>query len=337
MQRCDRVAYNRAIHFGRQAMIPCGAMHLKRTKTPVYRNVNLIFVAVAVITLALSMAAPHGVVSASVLSQEQPPHLFMGSATIDGNPAPEGTVVSALVNGATVGSVQVDAMGTYPALIVPTPGVTVTFEVGGFPAAESAITEVGGASILNLTSSTGTQGPTTPGVPQPVSTPNATAPSPTPVPTPTNTPRPPDPTPTPAATPVPPVFESVQSAFRVGPTVRLRPVNDMIDRDMDGIVELLFRNPVLNDAIMVVDLTISLPAGFHLYGEGFATDIAAGAASGSFEVPSGQSRTIFLNLKAEKTGRTIVHLSGAYWPKGTKDLFNPVSLTHPFCCQRTFA
>ena len=141
---------------------------------------------------------------------------------------------------------------------------------------------------------------------------------------PTDTPVPP------TATPIPPTPSSIQSAFRVGPTVRLRPVNDVIDRDQDGIVELLFRNPNLNETAMVVDMSISVPSGFHLYGEGFATDIAAGTASGLFEVAPGQSRTIFLNVKAEKIGRSPIHFSGSYWPKGNKDLYNPVSLNHSF-------
>ena len=112
--------------------------------------------------------------------------------------------------------------------------------------------------------------------------------------------------------------------------MRLRPVNDVIDQDQDGIVELLFRNPALNDTDMIVDMSISVPSGFHLYGEGFATDVAAGTASGLFEVAPGQSRTIYLNIKAEKVGRTPIHFSGVYWPRGNKDIFSPVSLTHPF-------
>ena len=95
-------------------------------------------------------------------------------------------------------------------------------------------------------------------------------------------------------------------------------------------MELLFRNPNLNETAMVVDMSIAVPSGFHLYGEGFATDIAAGTASGLFEVAPGQSRTIFLNVKAEKIGRSPIHFSGSYWPEGNKDLYNPVSLSHSF-------
>ena len=118
--------------------------------------------------------------------------------------------------------------------------------------------------------------------------------------------------------------------FRAGPTVRLRPLNDVVDQNSDGLVEVLFRNPALNDTAMMSDLSVSLPSGFHIYGDGFATDTAAGTASGSFETLPGQSKTIFLNIKAEKVGTADIHFSGVYWPKGNKDLHRPVSLTHPF-------
>lgn len=260
-------------------------------------------IAVAILFAMIAAISPGGA-NASIPAQENPPHVFSGNATIDGNPAPQGTVVTVLEESVVIASVTVDASGTYAGLQVPTPGVTVTFTVAGLLAAETAITEIGGSSILNLTARSAGQGVDAPATP-------------TPVPAPTNT-------------VLPPTSASVQSAFRVGPTVRLRPVNDVVDQDQDGVVEILFRNPALNDTTMMVDLTVSIPSGIHIYGEGFATGSAAGAASGSFRVQPSQSTTVYLNIKSEKTGRFIVHFSGAYWPEGNKDLFNPVSLTHPF-------
>ena len=84
------------------------------------------------------------------LSQNPPPHIFVGTVTIDGLPAPEGTVVKALVNGVEVASVQVDD-GQYLPLAVLIPGQTVTFMVGDLTAAETFLTEVGGVNVLNLT------------------------------------------------------------------------------------------------------------------------------------------------------------------------------------------
>ena len=136
--------------------------------------------------------------------------------------------------------------------------------------------------------------------------------------------------PTPTATPVPPQLSSIAGAFRVGPTTSIRPVNDIISFNQDGLIEVMFRNPILNDVAMEVELSVSVPAGFHLYGEGLASDVAAGTASAHYTVHPGHTRTVYLNVKAAKIGQSTLHFSANYWPAGNKDLFNPTSLTHPF-------
>ena len=87
---------------------------------------------------------------------------FLGSAIINGDPAPEGTVVAALIDGVTVSTMEVDASGRYGNLQVPTAGAAVTFTIGGLPAAETATSEIGELGILNLTAT---------GAAQPVDTP----------------------------------------------------------------------------------------------------------------------------------------------------------------------
>ena len=82
-------------------------------------------------------------------SQDRPPHIFVGAVTVDGLPAPDGTMIRALVKGVVVASVQVEG-GKYPALAVLIPGQTVTFLVGDLTAAENFLTEVGEVSLLNL-------------------------------------------------------------------------------------------------------------------------------------------------------------------------------------------
>jgi hypothetical protein len=108
---------------------------------------------------------------AVVSAQVQLPHIFVGTVTlVDGTAAPDGTVVSAWVEGVT------DAAGTGTTTggsykIVANPGeeswagLTVTFLVDGSPAAESATFEHGGADVLNLTATSGAEQPT----PTPVS------------------------------------------------------------------------------------------------------------------------------------------------------------------------
>lgn len=121
-----------------------------------------------------------------------------------------------------------------------------------------------------------------------------------------------------------------EGKFRVGPTVRLRPLNDNINKSADGIVELYFDNPTLNDVTLNVDARISVPSGIHVYGQGFALADAAGVVYGVFEVPPGSVRTIYVNIKAEKTGSFNVQFSGLYYPGQNKDNYQPISLTYPF-------
>nr|QNO49557.1 hypothetical protein HIGBABBE_00030 [Methanosarcinales archaeon ANME-2c ERB4] len=133
-----------------------------------------------------------------------------------------------------------------------------------------------------------------------------------------------EPTVTETATPVP-----TEAKFRVGPTVTLRPVNDVIDKSQDGLVELYMNNPTLNDVTLTADVQIAVPSGIHVYGEGFGYGAAAGTVAGTFTVPPGTVRTIHINIKADKVGDFTVHFTGLYWPDDDKDAFQQISLTHP--------
>lgn len=121
-----------------------------------------------------------------------------------------------------------------------------------------------------------------------------------------------------------------EAKFRVGPTVKIRPVNDLINKSADGLIELYMDNPSLNDVTLNVDARISVPAGIHVYGQGFGEAGAAGTVYGTFDVPPGKARTIYITIKAEKTGDFFAQFSGLYWPDDNKDAYNPISLTHPF-------
>jgi hypothetical protein len=129
--------------------------------------------------------------------------------------------------------------------------------------------------------------------------------------------------------PTEPTAEPTEAKFRVGPTVTLRPVNDVIDKSQDGLVELYMNNPSVNDVTLTADVQISVPSGIHVYGEGFGYGGAAGTVAGKFEVPPGTVRTIHINIKSEKTGDFTVHFTGLYWPGDDKDAFHQISLTHP--------
>ena len=108
------------------------------------------------------------------------PHVFLGSATINGSPAADGMVVAALVDGRQVAATPVSG-GSYVIEVEPANdsfvGKTVTFTIGGIPANETALWIQGGGTELNLSAS--------PSPPTPVP---AATPTPTPVPAATPTP-----------------------------------------------------------------------------------------------------------------------------------------------------
>ena len=125
-------------------------------------------VIVAMLLLSPSLASAQRVI----------PHAFLGSATINGSPVADGTVVAALVDGRQVVAKSVSG-GSYPVLLVEPDGDSfvgkvVTFTIGGFPAAETAFWIQGEVTELNLSASP------TPGTPTPVPVATA-APAPTPV------------------------------------------------------------------------------------------------------------------------------------------------------------
>ncbi|MFZ2411413.1 MAG: PGF-CTERM sorting domain-containing protein [Candidatus Methanoperedens sp.] len=137
---------------------------------------------------------------------------------------------------------------------------------------------------------------------------------------------------TPAPTTAAPTVAATPGKFRVGPSVTLRPVTDVIEANQDGIAELFMNNPSLNDVTLNVDARVSVPSGIHVYGESFGQAAGAGVVAGTFSVPPGTSRTIIVVVKADKSARIGSHtlsFTGLYWPGDDKDNFQPLSLTYP--------
>jgi N-acetylneuraminic acid mutarotase len=138
--------------------------------------------------------------------------------------------------------------------------------------------------------------------------------------------------PTVPSTTAPATTASTQAKFRVGPSVTLRPVTDVIDTNQDGIVELFMNNPSLNEVTLNVDAQISVPSGIHVYGENFGQAAGAGVVAGTFSVPPGTARTISVTVKADKSARIGSHtlqFTGLYYPGDNKDNYQPLSLTYP--------
>ncbi len=143
---------------------------------------------------------------------------------------------------------------------------------------------------------------------------------------------PPKPALTPTSTPAPTTPAPTEAKFRVEPTVRLRPVVDVIEKNQDGIVELYMDNPTLNDVILNVVVLVGVPSGIHVYGQGFGLADAAGVVMGTFEVPPGIAKTINVAIKADKSARIGSHslqFTGLYYPSyNNKDNYQPISITY---------
>lgn len=121
--------------------------------------------------------------------------------------------------------------------------------------------------------------------------------------------------------------------FRVGPVVKVRPVTDVITEDSDGLIEAFVSNSSLNDVTLTFDVWVSVPAGYHLYSEGWAVSASTGTVYGSLRVQPGTAKTVYLYLKADQSavGREdFIHLSAVYYPGENKNNYQTISLTHPF-------
>jgi hypothetical protein len=103
--------------------------------------------------LALLLTLP-----AVASAQQVPPHGFVGTATVNGLPAPVGTPVVALIGGEQHGSTMVSNNGQYGPLLVSPGSVTeITFRIGTLAATQTATWEQGALESLDLTASSFSQ------------------------------------------------------------------------------------------------------------------------------------------------------------------------------------
>ena len=100
--------------------------------------------------------APDPTPQATLVPSTQPPHIFIGAASLDGALAPAGTVIAAYVQGQEVSLGIVAEDGKFSAIVVPFQNQAVVFAVGGYPAAQvHPQTVIGGATLMDLTACTG--------------------------------------------------------------------------------------------------------------------------------------------------------------------------------------
>lgn len=161
---------------------------------------------IACVKLVVSILAMTSLVLPRVATAQEPPLVcgFHGTVKLDGHPAPDGTVIKALIGGTEVASVAVPGVegpSTYDLLITQPVGVSysssteIRFKIDNYDAIETATWETNTYVALNLTAYT-LATPT----PTPSTTPLVThAPSSSPTPNPNLTPTPAPATPTPEA------------------------------------------------------------------------------------------------------------------------------------------
>jgi hypothetical protein len=109
-----------------------------------------------VMALMLLLAIP-----TSVFAQRVPPHVFVGTVTLDGAGAADGAAVTAWVDDAQVAATTVSG-GEYNLLVdqgdASFAGKTVSFKVSGANAAATATWTQGGGEVLDLVGTTGSAG-----------------------------------------------------------------------------------------------------------------------------------------------------------------------------------
>ncbi len=96
---------------------------------------------------------PTATPGASDTGTSRPPHVFVGTATINGAPAPAGTEITALIDGIVVASVFTVEGGEFneELYVMGNVGETVNFRIGDLAAAESFEVETGGITLVTLT------------------------------------------------------------------------------------------------------------------------------------------------------------------------------------------
>jgi hypothetical protein len=89
-------------------------------------------------------------------AQDIPPNIFIGTVTVDGEPALPGTGITAIIEGKEKGFAQVHELGVYGPLYVKDPPSDrqITFRVDNQMADQTVPGNQGGATILDLTADT---------------------------------------------------------------------------------------------------------------------------------------------------------------------------------------
>ncbi len=99
-------------------------------------------------------STPAPTIDLAAAKSNEPPHIFVGTAKIDGILAPRGTIVAAVIGGQTAGLGVVEDNGVFTPIVVDVLGQFVTFKVSEFEAGQPAVqTKKGEGTVLDLDAS----------------------------------------------------------------------------------------------------------------------------------------------------------------------------------------
>jgi PGF-CTERM protein len=106
-------------------------------------NVKLILICIFIGTFII---LPFGIYA----QPPTPPHLFQGAAFINNEPAVNGTIISAVINGIEVANTTIEN-GAYSLMVHGVPDDLVSFYINDIQTDQTALWDMGGISQLNLT------------------------------------------------------------------------------------------------------------------------------------------------------------------------------------------
>jgi len=115
--------------------------------------------------------------------------------------------------------------------------------------------------------------------------------------------------------------------FRERPTINLYLPVDTFKTNEKGVIELLIRNPSVNDLSLSGDLNVNVPSDIVV--EGGDGNGGAGYYSKAFSVKPGESKEITLNIECQNPGRYLVHAKVYYYTGKNKDNYEVITLTKP--------
>ena len=113
----------------------------------------------------------------------------------------------------------------------------------------------------------------------------------------------------------------------LGPTIKLRALNSVINKTGPGSVDLFVYNPILNKENMTLELTIDVPSNTYIESTDGVMAGGAGTVVGLYNIQPAESRTIHFRITGQEKGHYGVDFIGKYWRSNNQKAWKSVTLT----------